>query len=210
MVTRDRIVEAAARLLDEGGREAVTTRAVAAAAQVQAPTIYRQFGDKDGLLDAVAEHGFASYLAGKEVREAGKDPVEDLRAGFDLHVEFGLTHPALYTLMFGDPKPSAAAAASFAILREHVHRIAVAGRLKVPEELAAQLIHATGTGTVLALLADPHPDLAPTAREAAIAAITTDAPASSAAVTLKSQLAQSEAFSDGERRLLVEWLDRLA
>jgi hypothetical protein len=34
-------VQAAARLLAEGGREAVSTRAVAAAAGVQAPTIYR-------------------------------------------------------------------------------------------------------------------------------------------------------------------------
>ncbi|WP_338419811.1 TetR family transcriptional regulator [Streptomyces klenkii] len=33
----------------------MTTRAVAAAAGVQAPAIYRLFGDKDGLLEAVAE-----------------------------------------------------------------------------------------------------------------------------------------------------------
>jgi len=43
----------------------VTTRSVALAAGVQAPTIYRLFGDKSGLLDAVVEHGFASYMARK-------------------------------------------------------------------------------------------------------------------------------------------------
>jgi AcrR family transcriptional regulator len=43
----------------------VTTRSVALAAGVQPPTIYRLFGDKDGLLDAVAEHGFAHYAANK-------------------------------------------------------------------------------------------------------------------------------------------------
>ena len=37
----------------DGGRGAVTTRAVSAAARVQPPTIYRQFGDMRGLLDAV-------------------------------------------------------------------------------------------------------------------------------------------------------------
>ena len=52
---RDRIVDAASALLASGGPSAVTTRAVAADAGVQAPTIYRQFGDKDGLLQAVAE-----------------------------------------------------------------------------------------------------------------------------------------------------------
>ena len=38
--------------------DAVSTRAVAAAAGVQPPTIYRQFGDKEGLLDArIADYG---------------------------------------------------------------------------------------------------------------------------------------------------------
>ena len=60
--TRARIVAAAAGLLTKGGREAVSTRAVSAAAGVQAPTIYRLFGDKQGLLEAVASHGFTTYL----------------------------------------------------------------------------------------------------------------------------------------------------
>ncbi|MGF2047081.1 helix-turn-helix domain-containing protein, partial [Enterococcus gallinarum] len=53
---RERIIAAAADLLQDGGTAAVTTRAVAERASTQAPTIYRLFGDKDGLLDAVAEH----------------------------------------------------------------------------------------------------------------------------------------------------------
>ena len=60
---RSRIVDAAARLLREHGPAAVTTRGVAEAAGVQAPTIYRLFGDKDGLLEAVAEHVMAGYVA---------------------------------------------------------------------------------------------------------------------------------------------------
>src|SRR5215211_7870150 len=101
--TRDRIVRAAAGLLAEGGREAVSTRAVAAAAGVQAPTIYRQFGDMRGLLDEVASYGFSTYLRDKTMREREEDPVEDLRRGWDLHVEFGLANPTFYTLMYGDP-----------------------------------------------------------------------------------------------------------
>jgi len=91
--TRERIVETAAELLARGGREAVTTRAVATAAGVQPPTIYRLFGDKVGLLDAVTEHGFRAYLADKGVASA--DPVADLRSGWDLHVGFGLANPAV-------------------------------------------------------------------------------------------------------------------
>src|SRR5215217_8644607 len=95
---RDRILQAAANLLAEGGREAVSTRAVAAAAGVQAPTIYRQFGDMRGLLDEVASYGFSKYLRDKTMRERAEDPVDDLRLGWDLHVGYGLANPAFYTL----------------------------------------------------------------------------------------------------------------
>ena len=80
--TRERIIAAAIALLSEGGREAVSTRSVSAAAGVQAPTIYRLFGDKQGLLDAVAAHGFAAYLSSKVAHKPGADPVEDLRTGW--------------------------------------------------------------------------------------------------------------------------------
>src|SRR3954464_3555278 len=97
--TRSRIVDVAARLLQEGGPAAVTTRSVALAAGVQAPAIYRLFGDKDGLLDAVAEQGFASYVAQKPPVDTDDDPVEGLRAGWNLHVGFGVANAALFRLM---------------------------------------------------------------------------------------------------------------
>ena len=93
-------MRAAAELLAEGGREAVSTRSVAAAAGVQAPTIYRLFGDMRGLLDEEAAFGFSEYLRSKVAREVVEDPVEELRRGWDLHVGFGLDNPGLYRLMY--------------------------------------------------------------------------------------------------------------
>ena len=89
-MTRARIVDVAARLLREQGPGAVTTRGVAEAAGVQAPTIYRLFGDKAGLLEAVAEHVMATYVSAKtEIADSASardvPPVEDLRAAW--------THP---------------------------------------------------------------------------------------------------------------------
>lgn len=55
----------------------MSTRAVSTAAGVQAPTIYRLFGDKQGLLDAVTAHGFAP-TSGTGLEPTG-DPVDDLR-----------------------------------------------------------------------------------------------------------------------------------
>ncbi len=220
--TRSRIVASAIDLLNNKGRDAVTTRAVADAAGVQVPTLYRLFGDKQALLNAVAEYGFSTYLTQKMISRTGRDPVEDLRTGWDLHVAFGLSHPAIYLLMYAEPSPGVkfqATETSYHVLKEHIRRVAAVGRLRFSEELAAQLFHAFGCGTVLTLLARAEEDrdrnLSNIAREAAIVAITTDAPAlegpgpAAAAVALRAVLPEVQSLSEGERFLLTEWLDRL-
>nr|WP_231628089.1 TetR/AcrR family transcriptional regulator [Streptomyces sp. Z38] len=96
----------AAKLLEEGGSEAVSARAVAAAG-ITAPALYRMFDDKDRLLTELAAYGFEMYLA--EKREAlplaPDDPVADLYRFWDLHVGFGVRHPAFYMLMYGTVQP---------------------------------------------------------------------------------------------------------
>src|SRR5918998_3191362 len=228
--TRGRIVRAAAGLLAEGGREAVSTRAVAAAAGVQAPTIYRQFGDMRGLLDEVASYGFSVYLRDKTTRKRAEDPVEDLRRGWDLHVGFGLANPEFYKLMYGDPVSGAeltAALEASQILHGVVSRVAEAGRLRVGVERAVGMIHAAGSGVTLALIGtepkDRDPALSEATREAVLAAVTTDGSdgeatkgdgrdrAANRAVALKAVLSEAEAgLTPGERALLSELLDRIA
>lgn len=215
-------MEVAAGLLASGGRDAVSTRAVAAAAGTQAPTIYRLFGDKEGLLDAVTEYGFASYLAKKPTPRPDADPVEDLRGGWDLHISFGLDNPALFLLMYGDPRPghtSSAAVAAFKVLQARVRRIAAAGRLRVSEDLAGGMVHAAGCGTVITLLATPEalrtPHLSDATFDALVAAIATTEPAPRppgpipAANALRTELPNLTMLSSGERHVLEEWLDRI-
>jgi len=226
----DRILRAAALLLAEGGREAVSTRAVSAAAGVQPPTIYRQFGDMQGLLDAVAEDGFRQYMRSKVVQENTANPVADLRAGWDTHIGFGLANPDLYALMYGDPQPGAgslAATEAYKLLEGLVRRVAEAGRLRVGVGCATRMIHAAGVGVVLTLIAVEGADrdltVSSLTREAILAAVTTDtAPpdgttagtgsrrAAAHAVALKAVLPEaSAAFTPAEQGLLAEWLDRL-
>ncbi|MFG2960944.1 TetR/AcrR family transcriptional regulator [Streptomyces sp. NPDC048291] len=222
-VTRQRVLEAAADLLAREGRDAVTTRVVAAAAGVQPPAIYRLFGDKDGLLDAVAEHGYATFLAAKHQDRHLQDPVEDLRAGWDLAVEFGLANPELYALMYGEPKrgtTSAAFHAGMQILLGRIGRLAAGGWLRVDEKLAAALIHATARGAVLTWLSLPEqqrdPALLTALRESMVAAVTHDKPAvgepgpAGAARALRALLPDQTVLSGAEQHLLGEWLDRLA
>jgi AcrR family transcriptional regulator len=233
--TRAQLVEVAAVLLAAGGPDAVTTRSVALAAGVQAPAIYRLFGDKDGLLDAVVEHGFASYMARKPPVGTDADPVEGLRAGWELHVGFGLAHPELFRLMhtaLRTPDGRAIAAAGAGVLRARVHRVAEAGRLRVTERRAVELIRAAGTGVVFTLIdqAEDERDgaLADTAWDSVCAAILTDASAevstdastevspgastgpAAAAVTLRAALPGLTALTAAERALLGDWLDRIA
>ncbi|TDB71948.1 TetR/AcrR family transcriptional regulator [Micromonospora sp. KC723] len=221
---RDRIVRAAAALLTDGGRKAVTTRAVSRAAGVQAPTIYRQFGDMRGLLDAAASYGFAAYLHGQAARDPAVDPVDDLRRGWDLHVRFGVTHPALHTLMYGDPRPGVrptAARVAADIFRQLVVRVAEAGRLRLDVDRAAAMVHAASCGVALAMIQGGDPALSAATREAMVAAVCADSPAARVvrppdrpvryAVALRAALAEVTGdLTAAERALLGEWLDRIA
>ncbi|WP_159944966.1 MULTISPECIES: TetR/AcrR family transcriptional regulator [unclassified Nocardiopsis] len=221
---RHRIVEAAADLLSNHGRAAVTTRAVSTAAGVQPPTIYRLFGDMTGLLDAVAADGFTRYLERKAALGASADPVRDLRGGWDLHVEFGLENPAHYLLMYGEPATSSrsgAAEEARRLLLRLMGRVAEAGRLLVGVEQAAQTLHAACMGVTLSLIgtapSERDPALSSRTREAVLAAITCDATGEEdreparRAVALRSVLDRAaDGFSPGERLLLEEFLARLA
>lgn len=223
--TRARIVDVASRLLQEEGPVAVTTRGVAERAGVQAPTIYRLFGDKDGLLEAVAEHVMSTYVSAKaEIAEAASaadvDPVEELRDGWAMQIDFGLANPALFRLL-SDPDRvvhSPAARSGKRVLQARIRRIAMTGRLRVSEQHAVNLIQAAGIGAIQTLLSTP-PDqrdsgLAPSIFEAILARIVADTPEPAhqapieAAVALRAIAPQLGMLSDPERQLLAEWLDR--
>ncbi|GAA4604800.1 AcrR family transcriptional regulator [Actinoplanes octamycinicus] len=218
--TRAAIVEAVTRLLRETGAAGVTTRAVSAAAGVQAPTIYRLFGDKDGLLDAVAEQVMATYVAEKSVQDESDDPVADLRDGWQVHVDFGLANPDLFALLVtpGRSSDSRAVEAGAQVLRRRVQRLAEAGLLRVDQQRAVDMIHAAGTGAVLALLASPPErrdlGLADHLFDAVTAAILTDAPAVPSAgplavtVAFSTTVPELPALTAAERTLLAEWLER--
>jgi AcrR family transcriptional regulator len=204
----------------------VTTRGVAEAAGVQAPAIYRLFGDKDGLLEAVAEHVMATYVFAKAavVQTASAqdiDPLEDLRVGWNTQMDFGIANPAVFRLL-ADPDRalhSPAAEAGRRVLESRVHRVAVTGRLRVSEQRAVGLIQAAGIGAIQTLLSTPpeqrDADLAESLYDAVLRQILTDAPEPAdggplaTAVACRAVAPQLDALSDAEQQLLVEWLDRV-
>ncbi|MFE4537911.1 TetR/AcrR family transcriptional regulator [Streptomyces scopuliridis] len=225
--TRERVLAAAAALLMSEGRAAVSTRAVSAAAGVQPPTLYRLFGDKEGLLDALVTYGFQQYLAEKQALAETDDPIADLRRSWDLHVEFGLSRPGFYVLMYGEGRYRGdipAGLETIAILRRNLARVAAAGRLRMSVERAARLMHASGLGVVLSLIATPPPErdleLPTVAREHVLRTITTvgeceqepTTDVAARAVALREALrgGGTPVLTPSERALLSDWLDRIA
>lgn len=225
--TRIRILQVAAELVGDSPDGDISTRAVCEAAQVGAPALYRHFGDKEGLLSAVVDHGFERYLATKRQRDESTDPVEDLRRGWDSHVEFAVRNPNLYRLMNSPAMrtPPAAALESHRILTRDLERAAARGRIRVAPELAAQMVMSANVGVALMLVARPATfdaaDLSRRVRDAVHASILTpdaapsapeqaEVPSAAARLSALLRQAQGSGLSTAEAALMKEWLDRVA
>ena len=227
MSTRDDILTAAAELLVESSNGDVSTRAICERAGVQAPTLYRHFGDKDALLAAVVDEAFEQYLGSKRLVVATDDPVERLRNGWDSHNAWALAHPAYYRIIFSPfATGSIAAAEAMAILRTHLDLCAEAGLLRVAPEVAAQMIMAANVGVSLMQLTRgelyPDPALSTRVRDAVHARVFVAdirpsdsdkgrSDVATAATTLAALVAADDAspLAPTERALLLDWLARL-
>ncbi len=99
---REEILEAAEQLLVETGSEdEVSIRAVADRVGVTPPSIYRHFADKGTMLFEVCDRQFALFQDYLDAKRSGHaDPVEAVKACARGYVEFGLTHPEHYRIMF--------------------------------------------------------------------------------------------------------------
>jgi len=103
--TRAAIVAAAGALLEAGGPEAVTLRAVGADAGVSRSAAYRHFEDKAELLRALAASTLTE-LAARIRRDAAQDDggraESALHRGCAAYLAYALEQPHHYQLIFGD------------------------------------------------------------------------------------------------------------
>lgn len=99
---RAEILAAAERLLiDSGDESAVSIRAVAQAVGVTAPSIYLHFADRNELIFAVCEEQFGHLDEAMEHAVVGvSDPWERIERKGRAYVEFGLTNPEQYRVLF--------------------------------------------------------------------------------------------------------------
>jgi AcrR family transcriptional regulator len=97
-LSRERIVDAARRAVDERGHEQLSLRRLASALDVTAPALYDHVASKSDLLRLVAEVGYHE-LAEASATELDR-PIERVRARALAYVDFAQTHPELFRVMF--------------------------------------------------------------------------------------------------------------
>jgi len=149
MDTETAILDAAAALLEAQGPDGLTTRAVCEAAGVKSPTLYHHFGDKDGLARALIQRGLADFMQRKHKPPASADPLEQLRAGWDVALEFALKRPALYALLSQHVRAQPALVAdAYALMYSRVQRLVDMGRFRGPVDLAARAVWAASQGAL--------------------------------------------------------------
>ncbi len=148
-------MDAALRLVETQGAEALTLRAAARKAGVSQAAPYRHFADKQALLAAVAEEGFRALTLAMRRASAphAADPLGRFRAQGLAYVEFATTHAAHYRVMFGRvladksayPSLQAASGETFGLLVEAIRDCQRAGQVRPgdPEELALAAWSAT-------------------------------------------------------------------
>jgi AcrR family transcriptional regulator len=98
--TARRILAAGRRVLGREGADAVTMRRVAGAVGITPMAIYRHFAGRDGLLNALADEGFAE-LAGRLRRAQLSGGVEQrITTLGEIYLEHALDRPRMFELMF--------------------------------------------------------------------------------------------------------------
>src|SRR5580700_9027631 len=159
--TEDALLRVAESLLEQGGPNAVTTRAVCDAANVGAPTLYHHYGDKNGLLDALVAKGVKAFLKRKQAVADTVDARADLVSGWQDFIGFALERPQLFRLMVqrvGDNPQILDAAMERTDAR--LVRLANEGRLTMVRR--PSLANRTSRASVLSMAASKICGLSPT------------------------------------------------
>lgn len=92
-------------MLTEGGPQGLTIRSIAERAGCSTMPIYRQFGSKLGVIDALYREGFDHVLDRFAAVEVSDDPLFDLAATCHSYRATALEHPAHYQVMFSRAVP---------------------------------------------------------------------------------------------------------
>lgn len=152
--TRTRVLDAAMRLLDTDGPDALQVRRIAAEVGSSTMAVYTHFGSMIELRTAVVCEGLHRFATALEAAGHTDDPIADLFTQGVAYRAFALANPHLYRMMFGVSTPKSAqanfrdltatgtpgavpeGAEAFAILARLTERAAARQRISVPDTVA--------------------------------------------------------------------------
>ncbi|CAM3560399.1 TetR/AcrR family transcriptional regulator [Smaragdicoccus niigatensis] len=146
---RERVIDVAARLLDEEGAAALSTRRLAKELGVSTMAVYTHFGSMGEVFKAVAEEAFARFADALDAVPLTDDPFTDLANQAAAYRAFAKANGHLYSVMFGglfgkwhvEASDISNAAPTFQVLVDATARVIDAGifRPADPIEVAYQL-----------------------------------------------------------------------
>src|SRR5258708_14976828 len=146
--TRQKILEAAGRMLVQHGYQGTTMRAIEAKIGYTPTAIYHYFKDKDALVAELSALDYRAFSQALQRTGTAGDPVDRLGKIGAAYVEFGLTHPMQYQFLFMMRRPKGAARSvqgdpdkeAYGLLRQTCAEAIATGRLRPeftdPDELA--------------------------------------------------------------------------
>lgn len=119
---RAALIDAGLEIIEEKGVRALTLRELASRVGVSRMAPYRHFQDKETLLAAICESGFAQFADSLETARDAAGPAfaARLSAMAVAYVRFAAEHRAYYEAMFSVKRESEVASRSFQVLRETI------------------------------------------------------------------------------------------
>ncbi|MBX9760402.1 MAG: TetR/AcrR family transcriptional regulator [Beijerinckiaceae bacterium] len=103
---KERCLEEALQIIDEGGVEALSFREVSRRVGVSHQAPYKYFASRDDIVAELITRSFVEFAAHLEARPRSADPFADLGAMGEAYFEYARRHPLKYRLMFGTPMPN--------------------------------------------------------------------------------------------------------
>jgi AcrR family transcriptional regulator len=162
---RERIFNAALRLLRAGGTEAATMRAICDEAGITPPTLYHYFGDMKGLYREVVEQMMRSNAA----TAAGFGPKETIEDVWSTHIQMARNEPGLFDVWnrhIAWDRMTSTSLHSYETLVQSFQALGKDYALKMPPKTAAYVFWAAVHGVACLIAASEH-DGVPYARGAA-------------------------------------------
>jgi len=162
---KDQVVSEAFKVIAEAGVEALSLRAIAKRLGVSHQAPYKHFASRDHILAEVVARSFETFSTHLEARPRSENGFEDLGFMGRAYLEFAMTHPLQYRLMFNTALPDiddhpdmlAKSQRAFSILHERLYTIPLSdpgGNFDQPAKHDAMFIWATLHGCCSILSSD--------------------------------------------------------